>query len=365
MTLKKFFLLLAAFSCIFLLSCRKEDPNRKRPQFIEVYTSMEDLENPQKTPVSSIGIDVRGGENTIFVKSNVEFNVAWQDALFTPWARVTGCETVSSNPFVTKLTFEASRLDTRACYGRRTGTLLLSCPSVNYAVYIRVSQGLSTRLFCDFSNLVYGYPDPLNEIGERAFDEWSATVRDTYKFTSEPSVSAGKSCLYGKSGFVKLGDGMGHGAEITTWQEDNFEGDSLLMVSFNAVAYTDAEGKKDSGKFSLEVIGGGVIRDNLNSTSINLTASGYDANGPGYPNSIWNESGFLVFITGTKDNPVTKDTKIRIASGSLTNEGENSRLFLDNLAIRPVNLDMNEDYFSLNGGSGRDRILWNSDRTNE
>lgn len=326
---------------------------------------MEDLENPQKTPVSSIGIDVRGGENTLFVKSNVEFNVAWQDALFNPWARVTGCETLSSNPFVTKLTFEAQRLDTRACYGRRTGTLLLSCPSVNYAVYIRVSQGLSTRLFCDFSNLVYGYPDPLNEIGERAFDEWSQAVRDTYKFTSEPSASAGKSCLYGKSGFVKLGDALGHGAEITTWQEDNFEGDSLLMVSFNAVAYVDADGKKDSGKFTLEVVGGGVIRDDTKSTSISFTAPWYDAKASGYPASIWNDSGFLVFIAGTKDNPVTKETRIRITSGSLKDAGENSRLFLDNLAVRPVYPTLNEDYFKENGGSGRDRILGDSEKTNE
>ena len=132
------------------------------------------------------------------------------------------------------------------------------------------------------------------------------------------------------------------------------------MVSFRAVAYTDyMTGARDDNKITVEVLGGGVIRDFAQSekTTIDLEAGYYDISSEEFPEDMWEGHDFLVFVAGTKANPITANTRVRIICGSLTqNSAVNNRIYLDNFYIRRLQ-EVEEDYFAENNGSGKDIIL--------
>ena len=141
---------------------------------------------------------------------------------------------------------------------------------------------------------------------------------------------------------------------------ESLRSDSMLMVSFRAVAYTDYyTGTKDDNKIRVEVLDGGVIADFADSekTSIDLETVYYDPKSDEFPENMWEGSDFLIFVVSTKANPITVNTRIRITCGSLAQpSAANSRIFLDNFYIRCLEAD-GQDYFIQNNGSGRDVIL--------
>ena len=65
---------------------------------------------------------------------------------------------------------------------------------------------------------------------------------------------------------------------------------------------------------------------------------------------MWEGHDFLVFVAGTKANPITANTRVRIICGSLTqNSAVNNRIYLDNFYIRRLQ-KVEEDYFAENNG---------------
>ena len=76
-----------------------------------------------------------------------------------------------------------------------------------------------------------------------------------------------------------------------------------------------------------------------------------------FPEDLWVGHDLLVFVAGTKANPITANTRVRIICGSLTqNSAVNNRIYLDNFYIRRLQ-KVEEDYFAENNGSGKDIIL--------
>ena len=119
------------------------------------------------------------------------------------------------------------------------------------------------------------------------------------------------------------------------------------------------ERERDDNKITVEVLGGGVIRDFAQSekTTIDLEAGYYDISSEEFPEDMWEGHDFLVFVAGTKANPITANTRVRIICGSLTqNSAVNNRIYLDNFYIRRLQ-EVEEDYFAENNGSGKDIIL--------
>lgn len=353
------FLLLGSVLLLAAPSCVKEDANRERSEKIEVFPSREALLNPKSEPVGELGVDVRGGVAEIYVRSNVEITASWQDAFSAPWAEVLECEPVASMDNVFCLKLKVSRLSQSCDYNKRVGTLMLNNKPIALAKFVRVYQGLTTRLSCDFSSLVSGSDDPRSESGDIPILQWSESLKSRYRFSSTPFADGDVAYCYSKKGYMRLGDKDGHGADLTTWYVSEMRSDSLLMVSFKAVAYTGADGRKDSNKFSVEVSGGGEIRDFMGKgiRKIELEAPNFDANSRELASSMWKGSDFLVFIAGTKTNPLTADTRITISVGDLKKTGEPGRLFIDDLYVRTADPLMGEDYFEANEGSGKDRIL--------
>ena len=339
-----------------IASCETHS-NSERNESIAVYA-----EPTGGEPIDAAYVDVRGGLARIYVDSNVDFTASWQDDATTPWVTLLPDYSVESQSGRRVVTLNVQRRSkTSSYYTRRTGMLILAAADggLNYNRIIPVHQGSTARVSNDFSSMKYGKEDPRFTDGETSIDNWT-TAQKNYGFSSTKIEGETVTHCYGKNGYLKLGDDKGHGADLISPYTNTLRSDSMLMVSFRAVAYTDYyTGTKDDNKIRVEVLDGGVIADFADSekTSIDLETVYYDPKSDEFPENMWEGSDFLIFVVSTKANPITVNTRIRITCGSLAQpSAANSRIFLDNFYIRRLEAD-GQDYFTENNGSGRDVIL--------
>jgi len=334
---------------LLLTSCRQDDPNRERKEYIEVYSSPEALQDGED-PVTELSVTVMGGTAVIPVKSNVEFTASWQDQFTTPWAKVSDVRKTGDNQYEVVLSF--AKRYSFGYYTRRYGMLMLTAPSLDLGSFVTVNQGLVPRLSCDFSWSKYGTSDP-RKLDGVPYSGWT-----TYdKSRGWVPEDAEDSKVYGKNGFIMLGDENGTEAMIQSPYAEEIRSDSLAVVSFRAVAYTDVDGVKDCNKFTVEITGGGVFRDN-GETVMSFEAPYADPASEGYPGNYWDGSEYLLGIISTAQSPFTSDTRIVIRTGGTAAAGKPSRLLVDNFYIRRiVESAGDEDLYLANGGSGKDNLL--------
>ena len=304
---------------IGITSCETHS-NSDRNESIKVYA-----DPIAKEPIDAGIVGVKGGLAKLYVDANIDFVATWEDDAATPWAKVVDYSSTDPQTGLRVITLKANRRSTTSSYyTRRTGMLILAASD-----------------------------------GETPIDNWT-TAQKNLGFTSTTIEGEEVAHCYGKNGYLKLGDDKGHGADLISPYTNTLRSDSLLMVSFRAVAFTDyMTGARDDNKITVEVLGGGVIRDFAQSekTTIDLEAGYYDISSEEFPEDMWEGHDFLVFVAGTKANPITANTRVRIICGSLTQtSANNNRIYLDNFYIRRLQ-EVEEDYFAENNGSGRDIIL--------
>ena len=341
-------------AALFTVSC-EQPTNSVRSESIEVYVDLD-----EKEPVDAACVHVVGGLHQIYVKSNVAYTASWEDGETSPWATIVSDE-VDPSTGLHVITLSVKRRSTGPYYTRRTGTLILQANNegLNFNKYVQIHQGATARVSSDFSWLNYGDADPRIEDGAVSATNWNSSQKDR-DWTS--TLIPGESIVhfYGKKGYAQLGDDKGHGADFYSPHAGDVRYDSLLMVSFRAVSHVDHKtGAKDNNKFTVEVVGGGVIADfaEANKTSIDLEAKHMDPKSETFPSDMWDGSEFMVFVLSTEDNPLTVNTRIRIKCGSLEAPAStNSRLYIDNFYIRRVT-EIDEPYYEQNGGSGVDKVM--------
>jgi hypothetical protein len=286
----------------------------------------------------------------LFLKTNVsDFEVFWQDALTEPWAKVVSCESLSSGIYKVTLSYDA--LSDAVTYSRRTGTLALSKPEINLGLFFPVHQGAVERTFADFSEIKYGSWIPTESGKEVEFSNWSDVLLKK-GFSTETVGNADATALYGKNGMVRLGDSEGRKGALITPVNSDHRYDSLLMVTFKAAAYVG-----DLRKFTVEVVGGGVFKDQLASGGKKIVLEAPEVNENALtPEGLWTEgSCFTLFVNSTNSSTMGVNTCFKITSGA---EGTgNSRLFIDDFSVYKLTEDIDLDYYTLNQGSGQDRIL--------
>ncbi len=335
------------------VSCNRVDPNAPRSEYIEVYDSLDD----EAEPKTAFSISVKADTTVFYVRTNVDpakIEVEWQDASTSPWAKVVGVEQQGKG--LLAVSVAAGSRTTYGYYTRRSGMLMIYARELNLGSYITIHQGCVARFANDCANFKYGAADPNITDGETIYSAWNSNQKGYF---STQSFGTGTiSYLFGRYGYLKLGDALGHGACLITPYTNDIAKDSLLMVSFRAVAYNDAT-TKDNNKFTVEIIGGGEYRDFEESVKkMEFTAPYYDINDPDYPANIWNDGEFMLFFRGTDANKLSSNTQIKITAGSLTEKADvNSRLFVTRVYIRRLDVKVDEDYFEMNGGSGIDTIL--------
>ena len=336
-------------------SCDRSDPNAERSDYIQVFQTQD-----QEEPLTTYNVSVLGGDFSFYVKSSVEFSATWQDDASNPWASVKEVKDNGGGNYVVTIT--ASPRATYAYYTRRTGTLMLTSPENMLGTFVTIHQGLYARLSSDFSWSKYGSADPRRDDGT-IYGSWSQTNKDR-GWASTAIEGTDGPYLYGKNGYLMLGDAAGHGADLLTPYVNDLVSDSLAVLSFRAVAYTDLEGNKDANKLSVEIIGGGVLRgnDNTTATRLDLEIPYYDMSDESFPNSMWKGSDFLIGLESTVNSPLSGNTRIRITAGDMSGAtGTPNRVFIDNLYIRRIAVTKkyaDEDLWVLNGGkNGADKLL--------
>ena len=341
---------------IGITSCETHS-NSDRNESIKVYA-----DPIAKEPIDAGIVGVKGGLAKLYVDANIDFVATWEDDAATPWAKVVDYSSTDPQTGLRVITLKANRRSTMSSYyTRRTGMLILAASDgeLNYNRIIPIHQGSTARVSNDFATLKYGKTDPRFTDGETPIDNWT-TAQKNLGFTSTTIEGEEVAHCYGKNGYLKLGDDKGHGADLISPYTNTLRSDSMLMVSFRAVAYTDFYTEaKDDNKIKVEVLDGGVIADfaDTGKTSIELEAAYYDPRSDEFPENMWEGSDLLVFVVGTQLNPITVNTRIRISCGSFTQTSPvNNRIFLDNFYIRRLEAD-EENYFTENNGSGKDIIL--------
>ena len=353
---------LIAAAPMVVSSCVHNDPNAERSEFIDVYANLD-----QEEPATTYSVGVEGGEFRLYVKSNVEFSAQWQDDASTPWATVESVTKEDDNTSVVKL--NVSPRSTYAYYTMRTGTLMLMAPELSLGTYVTINQGLYARLSSDFAWSKYGTADPRKDDGT-PFSEWSQTNIGR-GWTSTKIEGTKGPFFYGKNGYVLLGDDKGHGADLYTPFVNDLISDSLLVVTFRAVAYTDLEGNKDANKLSVEVVGGGVLRDGFDSgerkTKMDIELPYYDMQDEKFPSSMWKGTDFMIGVISAPNSPITGNTRIHFVAGDMSGaEGTPNRVYMDNIYIRRIAVSKtyeDVDLWKTNGSSGLDKVLGNKEES--
>lgn len=326
-------------------ACGKTDPNAPRSEYFSIFAD----EQCATQPLKNINISIFEGTDYVYLQtSEKDFKVTWQDAAPTPWAEISECTDLGNGIWRIGIT-HASRAD-YVLYSRRGGSLSVVAPQKAAGAFFNAYQGFAERAGNTCESFLYGNPSPHVSDGEMHISKWSTTLRNI-GFTSEIIAPDDTERCYGKYGCIKIGDDEGHPGNVLTPPSADIRYDSLLVVSFCAVAYKSTAGVPDDNKFTVSVAGGGFIRDNGKSSMV-LEA-------PYVPfdvNTMWKGSQFLVFISSSKDNPLTAGTRLRITSGAGTS-AEGARLYIKNVSVMKMEDGFNEDIYTLNGGSGPDKVL--------
>lgn len=366
-----------------LPACSKSEDNSERSDYIQVFASENDF-----TPIDSACVSVKGGTYTYYIRSNAQFSAKWQSSDIS-WASIGSPKSLGDGLWsiditvqpVTQRSLAAVNGVETGLYTLRYGVLMLTSKDVYLGKYFVVTQGLESRISCNFSWL-YGSADPNATYNDVPMSLWTTAQRNM-GFSSTLIDGEEDAWVYSKEGYVKLGNDRGAGADLTTPRTPDFQYDTLLVVSFKAVAQTgdvlpdytggtepivpmqrlaaNSEDIIDDNVLTVEVTGGGYIRDLVGTggTSLTFNIPYYNRSSPTFPSDIFDGASYLVFIEGTDSNPITVNTAVRFIAGSMkgSDDGRCNRVFIDDVFVYRIDKLRDEDLFSLNGGrSGKDTI---------
>lgn len=372
-----FAILLLAF-----VSCGKNAGNGEREDIIKVYEHPDSLRAMERSWVS-----VRGGTYTYYVRSAEPFEVKWQDS-GDGWGTVGTPQKAGDGLW--KVDFTAKPLSSRTLqkgetlYSRRFGVIMFTHAARYLGCFLMVEQGMDVRRYDDFAAM-NGCAEPNATYADLRIDRWTASQTGLGYTSTVINPADSVAYVYSKDGYIKLGSDDGYGADFITPSIPAIQDDTLLVLSFNAVAQSgatlpDFQGGTepitpmrvrravpsgeltDSTCLTVRVEGGGFIRDVIatEGTSITFTdVPAYDTASPGYPGDIFEGARFLVFIEGTERNPISVNTRIHFEAGDMSGAQmpRCNRIFLDDICIYRASMVFDEDIFPLAGRSGLDRVL--------
>ena len=353
---------------MLLSGCAKES-NKEREEYIRVYKTADCC-----VPLERDWVSVEGGSVTYYIKSNVPFNAKWQNG-GAAWMQADEPKSLGENTYSIRLTAEpvsARKEDLDAStgiYSKRSGVLMLNSPGRFLGKYLVVDQGFDNRVISDFSWL-YGTEDPNSSARDIPYFRWTPAQKGRGFHTADTIR------VFSKAGYVRLGDeNAGKTEFISPRVSAAFPDDSLLVVSFKAKVksgedipdYTGGTepilpmslhlpGKRDAAakpKLSVEVLGGGVIRDFESDGGTVITFDDiptYDRESAGFPDNMFDGGEYIVFISGTESNMISVNTSIRLVA-------EGASIFLDDLCIYHASPTLDEDLFKTGKTSGKDKII--------
>jgi len=309
-------------SCLLTVfgSC-DDDKDYQRKEFIIVSESME------KAPVKNVYCKIEGGKDTLYVFSNVEYKYFFQtDDDDEEWVKIISTDYLSDIE-ATRLIFEVSPRGNN--YLKRTGTLSVSSGDNFLGHFVPFNQGFNTRLKEDFSWLKYGSANPLDASKEEAYEKWTE-AQQKMGWESTPAEDFTQIFCYGKNGYVRLGSETG-GADIISPYTNGIVNDTVLLLTFDAVAYVSDMGIKDNNKLTVNILNGGLFADG--STSVSVDLGYYDHTDKNIEKNMWENSRYMFYIKNNETKPLTGDTRMQFVTGEDIATGSRNRLFIDNVNL--------------------------------
>jgi hypothetical protein len=304
-------------------SCSKDESLAGRTDYIIVSESED-----KNTVVTKVEMPIEGGTDTLFVFANSDFETFFQTNNEQEWVSVESSEYLERIK-ATRLILKIEPLTGN--FKKRSGVLNLANKNKILGQFIKVDQGYTSRLSEDFLWLKYGNGSPFNESTDVLIDKWSAAQKAN-QWTSTIPAGIASAQLSGKNGYVKLGSTT-TGADLISPNISGLEKDSVLLLTFNAVAFTSLSGEADENKLTIKILNGGEFDSGSNVVELNLGY--YDPQSSLITTNMWNNSFHSFQINKPKLSPNTSTMQIQFLTGDDLHTSKN-RIFLDNISLYSV-----------------------------
>lgn len=318
--IRRFYPFLFAIPLFLSVAC-DDDKDYSRSEFLIVSESTEQI------PTPNVYCKIEGGEDTLYVFSNVEYKYFFQtDDKDDKWVKILKSDylpELKATRLIIEIEPRGDNLE------KRTGTLSFSSKENFFGQFIPFNQGFSHRLNENFSWLKYGTNSPFDISKETLIKNWTnAQIEYGWKSTIENGYN--NAFCYGKNGYIKLGTDI-LGADLITPYISTIVKDTVLLLTFDAVAFTSENGIKDNNKLTVNILDGGVFPDGSTSKKIDLGY--YDHTDKNITSSMWNNAEHKLFIMSDKEKPLTGSTRVQFVTGTDIVSGQNNRLFIDNINL--------------------------------
>ncbi len=324
-----FTFLMLSFSAFTAVSCKK-DKDYSRDEYILVADALDTEKQTQARILLPLEGASENEPKVLYVWANVDYEISFEtDDETEDWVKIVD-RRHNAALGVDEIVLSVAPM--KESYMQRSGTLSLRKSDIYLNHFVRLVQGYPSRIGSDFDWLQYGSDNPLDGMEGKLISKWTQSEKDR-GWTSTPS-NDGVAYCYGRDGFIQLGDAEGHGADLITPYNVNLRRDTVIMAAFNAVAYKSIT-ETDLAELKVEVTGGGQFLDGT--TSKTVTVAHIDPSAQDVAADMWNDTYHGYTIIGTKDNPLTGDTHIRLSAGSLEKPTSNTRIFIDNFNVLTIN----------------------------
>lgn len=329
--------LLALLLGAVMVSACSEDKDYSRSKKLLVFADPADQQ-----AVDEIICPTSGGIDTIYVRTNVEckflFRTSNEEKAWIKLEKLGYDTALDAQPY--RIYADPMNNETLV---KRTGTLSIVFAEEYLGQFIVCRQGFDTRISEKFDWLNTGTDIPYETTGEKLLETWTEAQRE--KGWKAPLVGSNPSSyLYNKRGYIKLGDGQ-HAMNLQLPDLAKMTSDSIVLLSFKAVAYVGVEGDKDNNKLSVKVENGGMFRNSKKSFDLEL--GHYNPADPDLTVNMWKACTYKAYLFTDKDEKFTSDTKITLSIP----EGAN-RVFIDDVYIYIIDkksldfVDLGEDNLS-------------------
>ncbi|MBL1411024.1 hypothetical protein [Sphingobacterium faecale] len=260
-----------------------------------------------------------GGKDTLYVASNSALTVSFETNEINSWVEVDKIEAI---PGTNKSRVILNVEPMEKSYKKRVGVLNLNNGEAFSGVFIRLNQGYNTRIEENFSWLKYGTGSPLDLTKATAMTQWTAAQKQV------GWISSNTASALGMNGYMLLGT-ADKGGNLSSSIFPGLEKDSLLLLTFDAVAYVSKTGLKDDNKLTVKLVGA-EFEDGQ--TSKVLTLNYYDYQSALLLNSMWEGGRFEFRVKKPSLNPTASTIQLQFMTGDQQEKAAN-RLFIDNINL--------------------------------
>lgn len=301
------------------IACEKSDDTRNTENGIRISKTKQIDEL-----IDELDLPVDGGRDTFFVFSSSDISMSIQSTGVEEWVNIVDEQYVTDLK-ATRVILEAIPLEDNL--DRRVGTLNIGNKDQYTRKFLKLRQGFGRRYSNDFSWLRYGNGNPLNQTNTVLISQWNPTQKQE-GWTSTSLEGQTTAYVYGMNNYVQIGSDKA-GANFLSPFIPSIERDSLLVLSFNAVAFVSQNGEPDGNKLTIKL--SGVEFENGEEVHV-VDVPHFDKESALLISKMWENTWFKINIIKPESNPTSSRVQIEFISGDGKPIAKN-RILLDNVKL--------------------------------